>query len=305
MTRLTIEQKISRARTQLLLNQPFFGTLCLRLKLVPMPSFPTMATDGRRLAYNPAFVEKLTPAELEGVLAHEVMHCALAHHCRRGDRDAQLWNQAADYAVNPILNGNGITLPKDALIDPTFTDLAAEEIYARLLKQGQDSGKAEFQQQSSAQPATGGGGGNGLGQAPQTRSQETQSPQHQSQQQPDLLGQSSQPVPERPGGFGEVLDAVDEDGEPALQGELSRQMHEWAINAEQALCSAKACGREPAELNARLNKHGSLKTTGEPFCATSSRPPTRRIIGGLRRTAASSRQVCIYHPLSEPAWATL
>ena len=136
---LTIEEKLSRARTQLLLNQPFFGTLCLRLKLVPMPSFPTMATDGRRLVYNPAFVEKLTPAELEGVLAHEVMHCALAHHCRRGERDAQLWNQAADYAVNPILISNGITLPKDALIDPAFADLGAEEIYARLLKQGQDS----------------------------------------------------------------------------------------------------------------------------------------------------------------------
>src|SRR5215469_13323832 len=195
ITKQTIEQKLSRARTQLLLNQPFFGTLCLRLKLIPMPSFPTMATDGRRLAYNPAFVEKLTPAELEGVLAHEVMQCALAHHCRRGDRDTQLWNQAADYAVNPILNGNGITLPKDALIDPIFTDLAAEEIYARLLKQGQDSSEAEIPQQSSTQSATGGGGGDSPGQAPQTGSQETQSPQQHSQQQSDLPGQSGQPLP--------------------------------------------------------------------------------------------------------------
>lgn len=71
-TEETIEQTLSRARVQLLLGQPFFGTLCLRLKLVPAPSFPTMATDGRLIVYNPAFVEKLTPAELEGVLAHEV-----------------------------------------------------------------------------------------------------------------------------------------------------------------------------------------------------------------------------------------
>ena len=255
MTRLTIEQKLSRARTQLLLNQPFFGTLCLRLKLVPKPNFPTMATDGQRLAYNPAFVEKLTAAELEGVLAHEVMHCALAHHCRRGDRDAQLWNQAADYAVNPILNGNGITLPKDALIDPTFTDLAAEEIYARLLKQGQDSPEAESPQQPSAQSATSGVGGNGAGQAPQTGSEETQSPQQQSQQQqPELVGLSDPYLPARPGGFGEVLDAVDGDGQPASQAELSRQMHEWAINAEQALCSAKACGREPGGVERPLKQ---------------------------------------------------
>jgi len=172
MTQLTIEQKLSRARTQLLLNQPFFGTLCLRLKLVPMPNFPTMATDGQRLAYNPAFVEKLTAAELEGVLAHEVMHCALAHHCRCGDREAQLWNRAADYAVNPILIGTGMTLPKDALIDPSFAELSAEEIYARLTKQGHHSREAESPEQSSVQSATGGGGSNGSGQAPQTGSQE-------------------------------------------------------------------------------------------------------------------------------------
>lgn len=120
---LTVEEKLSRARTQLLLNQPFFGTLCLRLKLEAVSNFPTMATDGRRLVYSPTFVDQLTSAELEGVLAHEVMHCALAHHCRRGERNAALWNQAADYAINPLLIRNGITLPSGALVDAAFTDL--------------------------------------------------------------------------------------------------------------------------------------------------------------------------------------
>ena len=46
-----------------------------------------MATDGSRIVYNPAFVDELKPAELEGTLAHEVMHCALGHQCRRGERD--------------------------------------------------------------------------------------------------------------------------------------------------------------------------------------------------------------------------
>ena len=34
---------------------------------------PTMATEGRRIVYNPTVVEGLKPAELEGVLAHEVL----------------------------------------------------------------------------------------------------------------------------------------------------------------------------------------------------------------------------------------
>jgi predicted metal-dependent peptidase len=289
MTRqLTIEAKLSRARTQLLLNQPFFGTLCLRLKLVPMPSFPTMATDGRRLVYNPAFVEKLTPAELEGVLAHEVMHCALAHHCRRGERDAQLWNRAADYAVNPILISNGITLPKDALIDPAFSDLAAEEIYARLQKQGHDSGKPEPPSQSSTQSGGGSSGGNSPGQAAQSAPQETQSPASQAQQRPQSPGTSDRPLPARPGGFGEVLDAVGDDDQPASQAELSRQMHEWAINAEQALCSAKACGHEPGGIErpleqARQSEHDWQAILRDFIAATNPSdfrwaPPNRRFI---------------------------
>ena len=289
MTRhLTIEAKLSRARTQLLLNQPFFGTLCLRLKLVPMPSFPTMATDGRRLAYNPAFVEKLTPAELEGVLAHEVMHCALAHHCRRGERDAQLWNQATDYAVNPILISNGITLPKDALIDPAFADLGAEEIYARLLKQGQDSAPALSPSQSSAQSAGASRGGDGPGQAPQSAPQETQSPQRQPQQQSELPGLSDQPLPARPGGFGEVLDAVGEDDKAASPAELSRQMHEWAISTEQALCSAQACGHEPGGIErpleqSRQSEHDWRAILSDFIAATNPSdyrwsPPNRRFV---------------------------
>src|SRR5205807_8634149 len=137
---LASEAQLARARTELMLNQPFFGTLCLRLKLVPMPSFPTMATDGRRLVYNPAFVEKLTPAELEGVLAHEVMHCALAHHCRRGERDQRLWNEAADYAINPIVLKNGLVLTAGALVKSEYECLSAEDIYARLLQESGSGG---------------------------------------------------------------------------------------------------------------------------------------------------------------------
>jgi predicted metal-dependent peptidase len=132
-TTMTIAQRLSRARTQLLLNQPFFGTLSLRLKLEEGP-IPTMATNGRRIIYNAEFVAKLKPAELEEVLAHEVMHCALGHQCRRGSRDPELWNRAADFAINTIVLANGLKLPTDALIDPAFANLSAEEIYARLAR---------------------------------------------------------------------------------------------------------------------------------------------------------------------------
>ncbi|MGA2000215.1 MAG: VWA-like domain-containing protein [Terriglobales bacterium] len=266
------EEKLCRARTQLLLNQPFFGTLCLRLKLVAMSGLPTMATDGRRLVYNPAFVAQLTPAELEGVIAHEVMHVALAHHCRRGDRELQLWNEAADYAVNPILLDNGITLPGDLLIDAAFRNLSAEEIYAQLLKQQQAASQTQ-PPQSSGDPSTSGNGaaqpnqpqssgnqmpGSGSGPSPQTASgsQTAPAPTPEPSPEPSLVEPeqrgSDQPIPARPGGFGEVMDATNEDGTPASPAEMSRQRQEWATHAEQAMCSAKACGRMPGGIERQL-----------------------------------------------------
>ena len=247
-----VEQKLTRARTQLLLNQPFFGTLCLRLKMVAMEEFPTMATDGRRIAYNPAFVEKLTPAELEGVLAHEVMHCALAHHCRRGDRDRQLWNKAADYAINPILTNSGTTLPKDALLDSAYNDLSAEEIYARFLKQAEDSGSSSGQPNPPSGTSSVGGSSSGQTQPPD----QTSSAPSNASPPPDSpsQGNPSGALPARSGGFGEVMDAVDEEGKPASPAEISRQTHEWAIASEQAVRAAKACGYDPGEIERTLNQ---------------------------------------------------
>lgn len=90
------EVRIQKARTTLLLDHPFFGTLLFRLGAKPSRMVATMATNGISLFYNPEFVETLNASELAGVLAHEVMHPALQHHTRRGDRSQVRWNMACD-----------------------------------------------------------------------------------------------------------------------------------------------------------------------------------------------------------------
>ena len=110
-----------------------------------------MATDGVSLFYNPAFVETLNAAELAGVLAHEVMHPALQHHTRRGDRDRKRWNMACDYAINPLLLDAGLTLPKDVLIDHRFRGMSAERIYNLIEEQqDQDGSNGEDEKQDGA-----------------------------------------------------------------------------------------------------------------------------------------------------------
>jgi len=249
----TMAQKLTRARVQLLLGQPFFGTLSLRLKLIP-GSLPTMATDGSRIVYNPAFVDELKPAELEGTLAHEVLHCALGHQCRRGQRDPELWNEAADFAVNPILVGNGFVLPAGALIDPAFNNLSAEEIYARLLRRRSEEDRATKPQQ---QQTNAGGrtdtGPEGTDSTMPSTPKPDRSHQPVSDQRGRTTGEAVGPASARPGGFGEVWDGTDEDGQTASPAERRRQEHEWCIAAEQALRSAKAWGHEPIGIERPLS----------------------------------------------------
>jgi predicted metal-dependent peptidase len=228
----SLERKLTRARTQLLLNQPFFGALCLRLKLME-GGVLTMATDGRRILFNPEFVHSLKPDELQAVLAHEVMHCALGHHCRRGQRDPQLWNEAADLAINPLLVANGFSLPAGALIDPEFDNLSAEEIYARRLQ-------PKCNGDNSAPQVSDGTGNSQPDQSPSRGSGSHEQSQDQATTVREVrIGRSESSLP---GGFGEVMDVMNEDGTVASEAERSRQQHEWSIAADQAIRSAEACG---------------------------------------------------------------
>jgi predicted metal-dependent peptidase len=133
---------LAGARARLILGRDaksvFFATLVLRLTAEPGWDLDTLATDGRRLRYHPPFVNALGPDELVGVLAHEVMHNALAHPMRQGAREFRLWNVACDLAINPLLLQAGIRLPDSRLMpgEGSYTQLApgksAEEYYAAL-----------------------------------------------------------------------------------------------------------------------------------------------------------------------------
>src|ERR1700747_376880 len=121
--------RIQKARTALLLDHPFFGTLLFRLGARACSPIATMATNGVSLYFNPEFVETLCSAELIGTLAHEVMHPALQHHTRRAGRSPKRWNMACDDAINPMLRDAGLMLPKDVLYEARFVGMSAEEIY--------------------------------------------------------------------------------------------------------------------------------------------------------------------------------
>ena len=128
-----IIEKLVTARVGLLLRHPFFGNMATRMQLIDASDWcATLATDGRNFYYNNDFVSKLKPKEAEFGFAHEVLHNVSDHLGRKGDRDPQLSNIAADYAVNQILKDELIgEVPSWIKIfqDNKYRGKSYEEIY--------------------------------------------------------------------------------------------------------------------------------------------------------------------------------
>ncbi|QOE32464.1 putative metallopeptidase [Klebsiella phage Muenster] len=247
------------ARTALMLTHPFFGVLASRLRPVANNTWcRTMAVDGKHLFYNVEFVmgvqdpakkdmykeairEKLpdvTEEQLEAmtngltneniiaVICHEILHCAYDHFLRRGMRDPSRFNRAADYAINQIIDRDGIgKLPDGCLLDKKFENMTAEEIYLLLEEEEQQQGKGQQQKQQ------GGGSGDGQGKSRGTMG--------------DLANGSSPK--------GSTIDQHDvpQDGENGSDEETRKG---YMDDFKQAMMNAARAGGTPAEI-ARMIKN--------------------------------------------------
>jgi predicted metal-dependent peptidase len=217
---------IQKARTALLLDHPFFGSLLFRLKGRECRSIQTMATDGVSIYYNPDFVETLNAATLAGTLAHEVMHPALHHHVRRSGRDPKRWNEACDYAINPLLVDAGLSLPEGVLLDNRFRGMSAEQIYNLLETESEQEPVAGSE---NTQRGTGAEGPS---------------------KEPSSQGDVNEPsAPETEGGIGQVLDAPPPDDEIP---NIEEQEREWNVAVNQAMTVARQAGKVPAGLHRTL-----------------------------------------------------
>jgi predicted metal-dependent peptidase len=218
--------RIQKARTSLILDHPFFGSLLSRLKGRECRSIQTMATDGVSLFYNPDFVETLNAATLAGTLAHEVMHPALHHHVRRSGRDPKRWNEACDFAINPLLVDAGLSLPEGVLIDDRFRGMSAEQIYNTLESESETEQRSGKEREDDEPAGAGSKDENSGG-----------------------CDSSSPSAPVTQGGIGQVLDAPPPDEETPT---IEEQVREWNVAVNQATTVARQAGRVPAGLSRTL-----------------------------------------------------
>jgi predicted metal-dependent peptidase len=136
--------RLAKAKTALILEHPFIGTVALSMPFLLSREIPTAATNGKRVVFNPDFCNELTDEELKFLVAHECLHPMLEHNYRRQERQHRRWNNAADYVINKLLVDDSIgKMPKRGLHDPNIYAAGggtSEGIYNILPEQDEGSG---------------------------------------------------------------------------------------------------------------------------------------------------------------------
>lgn len=98
-----LAKRLAKARTALVLEQPFIGTLALNMQVIVTEDVPTAATNGKYIKFNPKFCEDLCDEQLKFLMAHEVFHPMFEHNYRMRGRNHRKWNMAGDYVINQHL----------------------------------------------------------------------------------------------------------------------------------------------------------------------------------------------------------
>lgn len=138
----TLKTRLAKAKTSLVLEHPFVGTIALGMPHTYQEGVGTACTNGKRVLYDPKFVSDLTDEELKFLVAHECMHPMLDHNFRRQSRDPKKWNMAADYVINQLLVDEGIgKFIEGGCLNKSLYDAGqgvSEQIYTLLPEQDGD-----------------------------------------------------------------------------------------------------------------------------------------------------------------------
>ena len=263
-------QRISACVTALLRDQPFFGSLALRLPLRADASRETVASDGREIRYAPQWIADAQAHFIETAIGRVVLACALKHHTRRGERDPERWQRASQLVTHALLRDAGFTLPPDA---EAWEGMSVEQAYDKLAGE-QDDGDG----QHDSSPSAGGGAGGALP-GPQAAGDDDDDDSGDSGDSADAPGdgdgqgqddsggdsQSNAPPSFDPSGTGEVMDApgAGSGGGDNASGEtpadITAEEQAWDEAAHQALNLAKAQGAVPGGIEETIRSaHVSL-----------------------------------------------
>lgn len=127
----TTSEKVTKARSQLVVQHPFFASIAMSRPIIESANIPTAAADEAGNIYiNPEWIADLTIEQLQFALAHEALHVMLHHAGRRDSRDPAQWNSAADAVINETLVSSKVGRFVDGGVRMAGAEqMSAEQVY--------------------------------------------------------------------------------------------------------------------------------------------------------------------------------
>lgn len=119
---------------KVLIKSPLLKPYLDWVKFVPTNRYRTGATDGKVIYYNPEGLSKRDELGQQFTLIHELLHIALNHMERKGDRHQEIYNDACDAVENQMIKNMGIPIPEEDIDYPDAAGLSVEEYYEILIK---------------------------------------------------------------------------------------------------------------------------------------------------------------------------
>ncbi len=122
-------QKLTKAKTKLLLEYPAFGHIISRMEFSQNDDLEAFLSDGKRFEFNDTYIEKASEDELRFALSYAALQKILGYQNRRQKRAKYLWQIATNYAIASMLKQSGYTVPPHFAYRGEFDGMYAEEIY--------------------------------------------------------------------------------------------------------------------------------------------------------------------------------
>lgn len=121
---------VKKAVDEAVSTWPETASVALRLPVIEDNSIPTAATDGGAIYFNREFLHGLAEPDRAFVMAHEILHVVSLHMQRRGFRDAQKWNIAADIVLhNTMPERMEMPAISGILYEPKYTGWCVEDVF--------------------------------------------------------------------------------------------------------------------------------------------------------------------------------
>ncbi len=150
--KLNPEERIINARMNLSRVVPFFSHLVSISHIEIGPTkFNTAqveltSTGSIKIVISPKFLKSISDPELGFLILHEILHIALRHPQRLGERIPMIWNFAGDYLINHMANTlckGKLKMPEGLLYDEKYKEMTTEEVYDLIYKEMDDESKKQ------------------------------------------------------------------------------------------------------------------------------------------------------------------